>query len=183
MHLFFEPAHQPMPTQWRMKSRVFYEVGLWALRAFHVVEAFYSLQETRTPAIDAGCGAGHRLFAVVNVAARVSALALTRASRHGERSHLAPFSIDDWAVSIGPVGRSSLLVLTACLPLVVTCLWVASAQVWSHAGEWAAKSVMLFVAIGLSVSGYAAVHALLGSEELTLLWSMVQKKIGRVAGP
>jgi len=34
----------------------------------------------------------------------------------------------------------------------------------------------------LSVSGYAAVHALFGSEELTLLWSMVQKKIGRVTG-
>jgi putative peptidoglycan lipid II flippase len=41
---------------------------------------------------------------------------------------------------------------------------------------------MLFVAVGLSVSGYAGVHALLGSEELTLLWEMVHRKWGRGVG-
>ena len=40
-----------------------------------------------------------------------------------------------------------------------------------------AKSVMLAVAIGLSVSGYLGVHALLGSEELDLVWGMVRKKL------
>ena len=72
--------------------------------------------------------------------------------------------------------------MLACLPVVVACLWVTSAAVWSHAGEWIAKSVMLFVAIGLSVSGYLGVHALLGSEELALVWGMVTRKLGRVLG-
>jgi putative peptidoglycan lipid II flippase len=45
-----------------------------------------------------------------------------------------------------------------------------------------AKSVMLAVAIGLSMSGYLGVHALLRSEELDLVWGMVRKKFGRVAG-
>ena len=66
--------------------------------------------------------------------------------------------------------------------LVLACLWVAGAQVWTHAGEWVAKSVMLTVAIGLSVSGYLGVHALMRSEELDLVWGMVKKRFGRLIG-
>jgi putative peptidoglycan lipid II flippase len=36
---------------------------------------------------------------------------------------------------------------------------------------------MLCVAIGLSVSGYLGVHALLRSEELDLVWGMVRRKL------
>jgi putative peptidoglycan lipid II flippase len=73
-------------------------------------------------------------------------------------------------------------VLIASVPLVVVCAWVAGAQVWAHPGEWTAKSVMLFMAIGLSVSGYLGAHALLRSEELDLVWGMVRKKLGRIIG-
>jgi putative peptidoglycan lipid II flippase len=41
---------------------------------------------------------------------------------------------------------------------------------------------MLAVAIGLSVSGYLGAHALLGSEELDLVWGMLRNKIGRMTG-
>lgn len=68
------------------------------------------------------------------------------------------------------------------LPLVLVCAWVAAAQIWTQPGEWTEKSVLLFVAIGLSVSGYLGVHALLQSEELGLVWGMVRKKLGRVIG-
>jgi putative peptidoglycan lipid II flippase len=82
-------------------------------------------------------------------------------------------------VEWGSVGRSSLRVLVASVPLVVVCAWVAAAQVWTHPGEWTAKSVMLCAAIGLSVSGYLGVHALLRSEELDLVWGMVRRKLKR----
>jgi putative peptidoglycan lipid II flippase len=85
-------------------------------------------------------------------------------------------------VEWGSVGRSSLRVLLASVPLVVVCVWVAAAQVWTHPGEWIEKSIMLFMAIGLSGSGYLGVHALLRSEELALMWGMVRKKLGRVIG-
>jgi len=85
-------------------------------------------------------------------------------------------------VEWGSVGRSAGRVLVACIPLALACLWVAGAQVWTHQGEWAAKSVMLAVAIGLSLSGYLGVHALMRSEELDLVWSMVRKKWTRIAG-
>ena len=84
----------------------------------------------------------------------------------------------EWA----SVGRSAGRVIVACVPLTLACLWVAGAQVWTHEGEWAAKSVMLGVAIGLSVSGYLGAHALMRSEELDLVWGMVRNKIGRLAG-
>jgi putative peptidoglycan lipid II flippase len=63
--------------------------------------------------------------------------------------------------------------------LVVVCAWVAAAQVWTHAGEGIEKSMMLLMAIGLSVSGYLGVHALLRSEELDLVWGMVRRKLRR----
>ena len=79
------------------------------------------------------------------------------------------------------MGRSSLRVLIASVPLVVICAWVAAAQLWTNPGEWIEKSAMLVMAIGLSVSGYLGVHALLRSEELGLVWGMVRRKLKRGA--
>jgi putative peptidoglycan lipid II flippase len=84
-------------------------------------------------------------------------------------------------VEWGSVGRSLLRVLVATVPLVVVCVWVAAAQLWTHPGEWIDKSIMLFGAIGLSVGGYLGVHALLRSEELGLVWGMVRRKLKRRA--
>jgi len=85
-------------------------------------------------------------------------------------------------VEWGTVGRSSLRAIVACVPMVIACWWVAGAQVWLHSAGWTAKSVMLFVAIGLSVSGYLGVHALFRSEELDVVWGMVRRKLSGFAG-
>jgi putative peptidoglycan lipid II flippase len=82
-------------------------------------------------------------------------------------------------VEWGSVGRSSLRVLVASVPLAVVCAWAAAAAVWTHPGEWTEKSVMLVMAIGLSVGSYLGVHALLRSEELGLVWGMVRRKLKR----
>ena len=84
----------------------------------------------------------------------------------------------DWA----SVGRSAGRVMVACIPLALACLWVSGAKVWTHDGDWTAKSVMLAVAIGLSLSGYVGVHALMRSEELDLVWNMARNKWARIAG-
>jgi putative peptidoglycan lipid II flippase len=72
-----------------------------------------------------------------------------------------------------------LRVLAASVPLVVICAWIADHQIWVHPGEWAVKSAMLIMAIGLSVGGYLGIHALLRSEELGLVWGMVRRKVKR----
>ncbi len=77
------------------------------------------------------------------------------------------------------VGRSATRTALATAPLIVACVWVAGAEVWVHEGEWIGKTVMLAVGIGLSVTGYVGVHALLRSEELDVVWGMVRRKAGR----
>ena len=76
------------------------------------------------------------------------------------------------------VGRSAARTVAAALPVVLVCLWVAGAEVWAREGQWIGKSVMLAVGIGLSVTGYVGVHALLRSEELDVVWGMVSRKMG-----
>jgi len=77
--------------------------------------------------------------------------------------------------------RSHARVLLASVPIVLTCLWIASLAVWAQPGAWVAKSVMLIVGIGISVAGYVTLHALLGSDELDFLWSLVRRKLARAA--
>jgi putative peptidoglycan lipid II flippase len=188
VHLFFEHGSFTHEDTIATATAVFfYAVGLWAFAGVRIIVAsFYSLQDTKTPAITAAVAvAGNIAFSWLLMAPLgVSGLALATALAAMLNGGILVAVLNrrlggvDWR----SVGRSSLRVLTACVPLVAACLWVAGAQVWSHPGEWTAKSVMLIVAIGLSVSSYAAVHALFGSDELMLLWGLIQRKLGRLTG-
>ena len=64
----------------------------------------------------------------------------------------------------------------------VPAIWVAGATIWTREGEWAMKSVILILGIGLSVIGYFSVHIMLGSEELNVVLGMVKRKLGRTTG-
>ena len=185
VHLFFEhgtfTAHDTAETTLAVLC---YSVGLWAFGGVRIiVSAFYSLQDTRTPAISAAIAvAANLVFSLLlmsSLGAAGLALSTALAAMVNGGILLAMLHRRLGGVEWGSVGRSSLRVLVASVPLVVVCTWVAAAQVWTHPGEWTAKSVMLLVAIGLSVSGYLGVHALLRSEELDLVWGMVRRKLKR----
>jgi putative peptidoglycan lipid II flippase len=83
----------------------------------------------------------------------------------------------DW----GAVGRSAGRDLVALVPVALASAWVAGAAVWTHEGEWIAKTVMLLVGIGLSMTGYFGIHGLLRSEEAEVLWNILKRKMGRGA--
>ena len=183
VHLFFE--HGTFTAQDTLATAtavLYYALGLWAFAGVRIiVAAYYSLQDTKTPAIaavtavtanlvfslllmgplkHAGLALATALAAMVNGAILVAVL-------HRRLGGV------DWASIV----RSSARVLLATAPVAVACLWVAGAAVWTHPGEWIAKSTMLFVGIGLSVTGYVGVHALLRSEELEVLWGIVRRKL------
>jgi putative peptidoglycan lipid II flippase len=188
VHLFFEhgtfTAHDTAQTAMAVLC---YAVGLWAFGGVRIiVAAFYSLQDTKTPAIAAAVAvAANIVFSLLlmsSLGASGLALATALAGMVNGGILIAVLNRRLGGVEWGSIGRSAGRVMVACIPLVLACLWVAGAQVWTHEGEWAAKSVMLAVAIGLSVSGYLGVHALFRSEELDLVWGMVRNKIGRMAG-
>jgi putative peptidoglycan lipid II flippase len=78
----------------------------------------------------------------------------------------------------GSIAMSALRVLMACIPVVLICLGVAGAMIWTHEGEWLMKAAILVAGISLSVSGYLGVHIMLGSDELDVVLSMVKRKLG-----
>jgi putative peptidoglycan lipid II flippase len=188
VHLFFEhgtfTAHDTAETA---TAVLCYAVGLWAFGGVRIiVAAFYSLQDTRTPAISAAVAvSANVLFSLLlmsSLGAAGLALATAVAGMVNGAILVAVLNRRLGGVDWASVGRSAGRVIIACIPLTAACLWVAGAQVWTHPEEWAAKSVMLAVAIGLSVSGYLGVHALMRSEELDLVWNMVRNKWAKIAG-
>jgi len=188
VHLFFEHgSFTAADTEATALAVLCYALGLWAYAGLRIiVAAFYSLQDTRTPAFSAIAAVvvnlllslifmqflGHAGLALATaVAAMVNGLTLVMVlnRRLG-------------GVAWGCVAHATARVLLAAAPLALACLWVSGLEVWSRSGEWVAKSVMLFVGIGLSVTGYFGVHALLRSEELDVLWRMVKGRAARGQG-
>lgn len=166
---------------------LYYALGLWAFAGVRiVVSAFYSLQDTTTPAITAAIAvAANVLFSLVlmdPLGPGGLALATALAAMLNGTILVTVLNHRLGGVDWRAVGRSSMRVLVACLPMLVACWWVASAQVWTRPMDWAGKSVMLFVGIGLSVTGYIGTHALLGSEELDVVWGMLRRKLGQPTG-
>lgn len=188
VHLFFEHgSFTAQDTAETALAVLCYAVGLWAFGGVRIiVAAFYSLQDTKTPAISAGIAvAANILFSLLLMSplgAAGLALATALAAMVNGGILVAVLNRRLGGVEWGSVARSSLRVVVACVPMVIACWWVAGAQVWTHPADWIAKSIMLVVAIGLSVSGYLGTHAVLRSEELDAVRNMVHRKLGRLAG-
>jgi putative peptidoglycan lipid II flippase len=188
VHLFFEHGNfTAQDTAETSLAVLCYAVGLWAFGGVRIiVAAFYSMQDTKLPAISAA------VAVVANIVFSLSFMPVLGAAGLALATALAAMVNGSILVAVlnrriggvdwTSVGRSCLRVVAACLPLIGACLWIASAEVWSRPDEWVAKTVMLIVGLGLSVSSYLGVHALLRSEELDVLWGMVRRKLGRFTG-
>lgn len=188
VHLFFEHgSFTAQDTAETALAVLCYAVGLWAFGGVRIiVSAFYSLQDTRTPAISAAIAvATNILFSLAlmsSLGAAGLALATALAAMVNGGILVAVLNRRLGGIEWGSVGRSFLRVLVACMPMVIACWWAAGAQIWAHPEDWIAKSSILVLAIGVSVCGYLGAHALLRSDELDVLWGMVRRKLGRSAG-
>jgi len=186
VHLLFEHGHfTAVDTEGTAAAVLAYAVGLWAFAGVRiVVSAFYALQDTRTPVQvaagalaanmmlslwlmgpfkHAGLALATALASILNMAALVALL----------DRRLGPF---DWDT----IAKSHMRVLLAAVPIVVTCLWIAGLEIWTQPDAWAAKTALLLGGIGVSVAGYMAVHALLHSNELDVLWGLLKQKLARI---
>ncbi|WP_447971997.1 murein biosynthesis integral membrane protein MurJ [Nitrospira sp. Kam-Ns4a] len=187
VHLFFEHGtFTAADTAATATALLCYAVGLWAFAGVRIiVAAFYSMQDTRTPAIAAAIAvAGNLLLSLLLMGPlQYAGLALATALAAMLNGGILVAVLNrrlggvDWRA----IGRSAARSLAAAAPIVVAAGWVAGAPVWTHEGDWLAKTVMLFVGVGLSMTGYFGVHALLRSEELDMLWNLVKGKLGRAA--
>jgi putative peptidoglycan lipid II flippase len=187
VHLFFEHGtFTASDTTATALAVLCYAVGLWAFAGVRIiVAAYYSLQDTTTPAVAAVTAV------VVNIVLALllmgplqhAGLALATALASMVNAAILVAVLNrrlggvDWMI----VGRSTARTIVAVIPVVLACLWIASLQVWERSDAWTAKSVMLFVGVGLSMTGYLAVHALLRSDELDMLWQLITKRFRRGA--
>jgi putative peptidoglycan lipid II flippase len=186
VHLFFE--HGSFTAQDTAETALVvlcYAVGLWAFGGVRIiVAAFYSLQDTKTPAISAAIAvAANILFSLAlmsSLGAAGLALATALAAMVNGGILVVVLNRRLGGVEWRSVGRSFIRVVVACVPMIITCWWVAEAQIWTHPGDWIAKSAMLALAIGLSICGYVGAHALLRSDELDVLRGMMRRKLGRL---
>jgi putative peptidoglycan lipid II flippase len=187
VHLFFEHGRfTAADTQATAAAVLAYAVGLWAFAGVRiVVSAFYSLQDTRTPVLVAAAAVGANVALSLWLMGPLAHAGLALATALAAILNMALLVVlldrrlgsFDWTAIL----RSHARVLLAAVPIVVTCLWIAGLGVWTQAEAWAAKTVMLFVGIGISVAGYVTVHALLRSDELDFLWSLLKRKFIRAA--
>jgi putative peptidoglycan lipid II flippase len=188
VHLFFE--HGTFTAQDTTATALVvlcYAIGLWAFGGVRIiVAAFYSLQDTKTPAISAAVAvAANILFSLLlmrPLGAAGLAFATALAAMVNGGILVAVLNRRLGGVEWAAVGRSSLRVAVACIPMTMACWWAAGAPVWTHHDDWVAKAVMLFGAIAVSLGSYVGVHALLRSDELDVVWGMVRRKLGRIAG-
>jgi putative peptidoglycan lipid II flippase len=187
VHLVFEHGRFTAADTQGTAAAVFaYAVGLWAFAGVRiVVSAFYSLQDTRTPVLVAAVAVGANIALSLALMGPFAHAGLALATALAAMLNMAllvvllarRFEALDWK----DILKSHLRVLLAAVPIVATCLWVAGLGVWAQPGVWVAKTIMLIVAIGISVAGYVTVHALLRSDELDFLWDLVKRKLARAA--
>jgi putative peptidoglycan lipid II flippase len=161
---------------------MYYAMGLWALAGVRVVsQAFYSLQDTRTPVRIA------ILALVANIV--LSVLLIQTPLQHGglalANSLAAALNITLLAKrlrkKIGRMdGRRIALSLTKIVPASVVMgligWWVARNPLWESPGNTLIKIQWLGGAMAVSILFYIVAMWAMRSEELTFLWGMVRRK-------
>jgi len=162
---------------------LFYAVGLWAMAGVRIVsQAFYSLQDTRTPvkiAILAVCT--NIMFSVIfiqrtNLAHGGLALA---------NSLAAMLNISMLTIQLRKkIGRiDARRILTSLIKIIPTSIvmgmigwWISRNPVWELGGNTLFKTGLLGGGIIVSLLFYIAAMWILKSEELEFIWGMVKKK-------
>ena len=187
VHLFFEHGSFTRADTMATATAVLcYAVGLWAFAGVRIiVSAFYSLQDTRTPAITAGIAVGANillsLWLMTVLEAPGLALATALASMLNGSLLVAVLHRRLGRVDWGSIGRSALRVLMASIPVAAICVWVAAAPIWNQSDAWLLKVAILLTGMSLSIAGYVGTHILLKSDELNVMLEMVKRKLGRKA--
>ena len=185
VHLIFEHgSFTPQDTDATAMAVLCYAIGLWAFGGVRIiVAAFYSMQDTKTPALAAVAAVAANLvlslFLMAPLAHAGLALATALAAMLNVGILIAVLNRRLGGIDWASINRAACRAVLAALPVVLACLWVSNLDVWNRPDDWVAKTIMLLVGVGLSVTGYFGIHALLRSEEMDVVWKQMKGKLGR----
>ncbi len=185
IHLCFEHgAFTSQDTMGTAAALFAFSTGLWAFAGYRILAtAFYSLQDTKTPAMAAVVGMcanvglalllmqwlGYVGLALATACASMlnASILITILNRRIGGIH--------WARLAKSIGRTIL----ALAPLGLICYWVNNLEIWKQLGALPMKATLLMMGIGLSSCGYFGTHWLLRSEELVSTWKILKQKLNR----
>jgi putative peptidoglycan lipid II flippase len=185
VHLFFEHGTFSSADTMATATAVFcYAVGLWAFAGVRIiVAAFYSMQDTTTPAVSAAVSVLANLLLSLVLMAPLQhaglALATALAAMLNGVTLVVVLNRRLGGMDWRSVGRSAIRIVLATLPLGIVCFWIAEEPIWAQRGAWGAKTTLLLVAIGFSMTTYVALHALMRSQELNMIWGIIKTKLKR----
>ncbi len=165
-------------------AMLYYAMGLWAFAGVRVVsQAFYSLQDTKTPV----------RIALLALAANIvlSVVLIQTPLQHGglalANSLAAALNITLLTKRLrkkigrmdgGRIALSLMKIVPASIVMGIIGWWVARNPMWESPGNTLIKIQWLGGAVAVSVLFYVVAMWILRSEELKFLWSIVRRKAG-----
>jgi putative peptidoglycan lipid II flippase len=172
-------------TQGTASAVLFYAVGLWAFAGVRIVaQAFYALQDTRTPVKMA-------IIAVFTNILFSTIFIIWTPLQHGglalATSLAAILNIGLLTIKLRKkIGRidarrimlSLLKIVPASIAMGVIGWWVSKQAVWNLAGNTLYKTELLGGAMAVSILFYIIVMWIMRSEELSFMWGIVRRKAG-----
>jgi putative peptidoglycan lipid II flippase len=167
---------------------LYYSLGLWAFAGVRIVsQAFYSLQDTKTPVKIAMLALGANISLSVILMTPLEHGGLALAASLAAMLNLGLLTVR-LRKKIGRMdGRRILQSLLKIVPAAgamgVIGWWVALQPVWELGDATGRKLALLSAGIGGSVAFYLVVMLFLRSEELAFIWSVIRRKGSQRPGP
>lgn len=172
-----------LSTQGTATALLYYAVGLWAMAGVRIVaQAFYSLQDTRTPVrIGALAVAVNILLSAVFVF--WTPLAHGGLALAASLAAMVNISLLAWNLrkKIGRmdgarIAKSLFKIVPASVAMGVIGWWISGNPVWDKDGHILAKAQLLGGGMAVSVVFYLLAMLILRSEELKFLWNMARRR-------
>jgi putative peptidoglycan lipid II flippase len=172
-----------LSTQGTAAALLYYAVGLWAFAGVRiVVQAFYALQDTRTPVV----------FAIVSLFANIllsfsfvtwTSLAHGGLALAASLSASLNISLLTWQLrkKIGRIDGSRILkslmkIIPVSIAMSVIGWWISKNPIWDKGGNTLMKAELLGGAMAVSITFYLAAMWILRSEEMKFVWGIMRSK-------
>jgi putative peptidoglycan lipid II flippase len=182
IHLFFEHgAFSATDTMGTASALFGFTTGLWAFASYRILAtAFYSLQDTKTPAIVAvitvGINIGLSLWLMQWLQHTGLALATALAAIANTLILITILGNRLQGLLWNKLGISLLRTGTALLPLIAISSWVTGLPIWQEEGYYLEKAAWLTIGILISAMAYFTIHQLFHSDEFTHLKLIFRRK-------
>ena len=174
-----------LSTQGTATALLYYAVGLWAFAGVRiVVQAFYALQDTKTPVVIAIIAI---LFNILLSFIFVTWTSLAHGGLALAISLAATLNISllTWQLRKkigrmdgGRIMKSLIKIIPASIAMGVIGWWISMNPVWDRGGNTFGKAQLLGGGMAVSITFYVLTMWILKSEELKFLWEVVRKKRG-----